>query len=193
MHKSLQNPPKSKENRWKLRLGLVPGALGEALGVILAPKACLRQQREARCPKMHRKWVPIWRSIAVIFLICWGLFFNTFFESLRTSLFIDFWSILVSILDPFLVLFLNLWISSFLQPLSSENLIFEGPSLSFLDLFCYAFGILSWNPIFCRFWTILGSMLASIFEHFGDVLSIEILVKKWRPTKHQKRRKIAPT
>ena len=139
MQKSSQNPPKSTENQWKLTLGLVPGALGGALGVILAPKACLRQQREARCPKMHRKWVPIWRSIGVIFLVFWGLFFNTFFEGLRTSLFIDFGSILASIFGAFLVLFLNLWISSFLQPLSNENLIFEGPRLSFWDLFCYVF------------------------------------------------------
>ena len=139
MHKSSQNPSKSTENRWKLRLGLVPGALGEALGVILAPKACLRQQRDARCPKMHRKWVPIWRSIGVMFLVFWGLFFNTFFEGLRTSLFIDFGSILASILGAFLVLFLNLWISSFLQPFSSKNLIFEGPRVSFSNLFCYVF------------------------------------------------------
>ena len=122
-----------------MRLGLVPGALGGALGVILAPKACLRQQRKARCPKMHRKWVPIWRSIGVIFLVFWGLFFNTFFEGLRTSLFIDFGNILVSILGAFLVLFLNVWISSFFKIASSDSSTFEGPRVPFSELFWYLF------------------------------------------------------
>ena len=161
MHKSSQNPSKSTENRWKLRLGLVPGALGEALGVILAPKACLRQQRKARCPKMHQKWVPIWTSIGVIFLVFWSLFFNTFVEGLRTSLFIDFGSILASILGYFF------WTSGFLH--------FCNPSLaktSFLRVrgshFRTFFAMFFWSDFKTIFFYDFRNFWSPFELHFGS-------------------------
>ena len=51
------------------------------------------------------------------------------FDALQDHVFIDFGTILASILGSFSVPSQRHWISSFLQPLSSENSIFEGPSL----------------------------------------------------------------
>ena len=82
--------PKSVQNLWKSRLGLVPGALGEGLGCHFGPQSRLGQQKGARCQKLSLRGFPFGAHLGVIFHDFGIHFLDEIYDGFQEHFFHDF-------------------------------------------------------------------------------------------------------
>jgi len=168
---------KSSQNRWKSRLGLVPGALGGGLGSQFGSQGRLGQPKGARWPKCVLKWVPIWGVIFNIFRYFWYIFEHCFRDSVLVATMTDFWWILVGFFDYFLKLFCIL--SGSLT--SEENVILIQYLLCFkhIGLLRNKRKIIDFSYIFRYFFRDgyrhnFSSILVGFWLHFGRLFGAKI-------------------
>ena len=191
--KSSQNrwkwSPKSSENRWKWRPGLVPRALGRALGGMLAPKARLSQIEEACCQKLSHFWVRIWGSIFKLLRDFWIRFCDLFsrlrFGSYKYRFWKDFGRFLASVLEGFRYSFLDRWEVS---EMSFRYIIYYVWSTSASwKIRRNSYILATWSVTFLKMATdsVWSSILGGFGVRFGRLFGGENR-KKWSPKKHWK-------